>query len=85
MKVAPTPAGSEKAVRSAKKFPELPEPLPRFTVTVYVTLPAAGEQSEPDWAPSTTDPTLGESVNVVCAVRPEVSPTAFKVNVVPRS
>ena len=33
VKLAATPVGSEKAVRSAVKFPELPDPVPRFTVT----------------------------------------------------
>jgi len=63
--VGVTPAGRAVAVMFEMKFPELPDPDPRFTVTTYVTLPAVPEQREPDWAPSTTDPTFGESVKMI--------------------
>jgi len=80
-----TPAGRDVAVMFAVKFPELPDPEPRLTVTGYVTLPAVPKQREPDWAPTTAEPTFGESVKMIWALSPEVSPAAVSVYVVPRS
>ncbi len=79
-----TPAGSPVAVMVAMKFPLLPDPVPRFTVTGKVTLPAVPAQRLPACASRTTDPTFGESVNVTSAWSPDVCPSAVASRELPR-
>src|SRR5262249_10331531 len=69
--------------RAASNAPDEPDPVPLSTVTSKVAAPKA--HTCEDCASMTTNPTLAPSVNVVCAINPDVSPVAVSVKVVPRS
>ena len=71
LKEALAPAGNGVVMlRVAVKFPLEPPPLPRNTVIVYAAL-EPNVTGLGDCAPTVTEPTLGLSRNVVCAMDPE--------------
>jgi hypothetical protein len=70
-KDAAAPAGNVVVtLRFAVNAPEDPEPVPRFTATINVAVfPAVTGFG--DCPPTVTEPTLGPSVNTVCATKPD--------------